>query len=773
MHGLHFIQDLAVVLVVAGVVGWLCQRIGLSVVVGFLVAGIVAGPKSLPFTLVREAASIETLAQVGLVFLMFSIGLGLSLRKMRRLGPGLMLATFCGAIAMYYLSRLLGAALGWSSTESLFLAGMLMVSSSAIIGKILHETGTNHERSGQLAMGISVLEDVVAVVMLTLLNSLVKIGTGTGAALGTTLLQLGAFVVLAGILGLLLVPWLLRRMSISADEELQTIGLAALLFGMAVVAQQAGYSIALGAFLLGTIVAETSHRHQVERTFEGMRDVFSAVFFVAIGMQIDLQELWNAAGLVVAVAAFTLIARPLAVTCGLTLIGTPVKDALRTGLTGTPIGEFSFIIAQIGVTAAVVPARFYPMAVGVSLLTTLLAPLLTRRSEKIADALIARQPRWLADWVRAYHGWLESLQQRRKRNILWQLSRKRLIQVSVGVLLVTGMIVFSVQLFALAESRVGRDWLFPHGLEIVFWSALVLITLAPLVAIWRNISAMSMLYAEVSTKGREHAKRLRPAIETGLKTAAAIGMFFWLANILPIEDANKFRWLLLTTTVFAVGALLVLRRKLIYWHSEMEVELLSVIETGDNKMTSTTAPWLQPHGEWNLHMIDCTLPDLADCQGKTIADLGLRKRFGCSVVGIERQGYMIPLPPPDAVLYPRDKVLLLGTPEQVKAGKVFLGVVSGTHGSDSLFEEVRMEAVKIPHWSRAAGHTLAELSPAQNHSVQIAGVNRNGLRILNPSAQEMLRAGDEVLALGAPVHIAAFKDWIREREDDTLDVKAD
>lgn len=772
MHGLHFIQDLAVVLLVAGVVGWVCQRIGLSVIVGFLVAGIVAGPKSSPFTLVGDAGSIETLAQVGLVFLMFSIGLGLSLRKMRRLGPGLMLATFGGAIVMYYLSRLLGASLGWTSTQSLFLAGMLMVSSSAIIGKILHETGMNHERSGQLVMGIAVLEDVVAVVMLTLLNSLVQFGAGGGANLGVTLLQLGAFVVLTGILGLLLVPWLLKRLSISADEELQTLGLAALLFGIAVVAEQAGYSLALGAFLLGTIVAETSHRHQVERTFEGMRDVFSAVFFVAIGMQIDARELWNSAGLIVGVAAFTLVARPVALTTGLTLIGTPLKDALRTGLTGTPIGEFSFIIAQLGVAAAVVPPRFYPMAVGVSLLTTLVAPWLTRRSEKIADGLIARQPAWHLAWVEAYHGWLDSMHARRARNLLWQLSRKRLIQLSVGGLFVTGVVVFSEQFFSMAEDLVGRGKFFPHDLEIIFSVTLVVLVLAPLVAIWRNISAMAMLYAEVSTKGHPQAKRLRPLLETGLKVLAGGGMFMWLAGIQPAEGLGKN--ILLFSAVVAVVALLVLRRKLIYWHSEMEVELMSVIETGDTKMTATTAPWLQPHGEWNLHMIDCTLPDLADCQGKKISELGLRTRFGCSVVGIERQGFMIPLPPADAVFYPRDKILLLGTSEQVKAGKAFLGAVSGATAADSLFEEVRMEAVKVPAWSRAAGRTLAELSPAQNHGVQIAGVNRRGLRILNPRAQETLYGGDEVLALGAPVHIAAFKTWVRERGDEPVeDLQAD
>jgi len=275
----------------------------------------------------------------------------------------------------------------------------------------------------------------------------------------------------------------------------------------------------------------------------------------------------------------------------------------------------------------------------------------------------------------------------------------------------------------------------------------------------------------VSTKGHPHASRLRPFVETVLKIGAGAGMFVWLASIVPVEGTAK--WLLLLSGVVAVSALVVLRRKLIYWHSELEVELLSVIETDSHKMTATTAPWLQPHGEWNLHMIDCTLPDLADCQGKTIAELALRSRFGCSVVGIERQGFMIPLPAPAAVLYPRDKVLLLGTSEQVNAGKTFLGGVSGAPAADSLFEEVRMEALPVPGWSRAAGRTLVQLSPARNHGVQIAGVRRGGVRILNPSAEERLHAGDEVLALGAPAHLAEFKVWLRERVDETGDVKAD
>jgi K+:H+ antiporter len=763
MHGILFIQDLAVILVVAGAVGWLCQRIGLSIVVGFLAAGILVGPGMPDIALVSDVGRIETLAQVGLVFLMFSIGLRLSLRKLRRLGLPLLAAVFCGAAAMYYLSRLLAASLGWSSTEGLFLAGMLMISSSSIIGKILHETGLNHERAGQLALGVSVLEDVVAVVMLAILESVVQLG-GANAShasqVGVSLLHLGAFVAVIGIAGLIIVPWLLKRMSISMDEELQTLGLAALLFGLAILAQKAGYSLALGAFLLGIIVAETPHRHQVERTFEGMRDVFSAVFFVAIGMQIDVDQFIRTAGLIAGVAAFTLVARPLAVTAGLCVIGIPARDSIRAGLMTAPIGEFSFVIAQLGVGAAVVPSRFYPLVVGVSLVTTLVTPFVARGSGGIATAVLSRQPGWLSDWLHYYQDWLERFMRQRKRSRLWQLSRKRLAQVGIEMLFVSGVLVFSREIYSAVQDWLGNDWMFPDGAQVAFWILLAFAVVTPMVAIWRNCSALALLFAQVSTAHHPRGRQLAPVVEAGLKVVAAGVLTVWLIAIVPAEDTA--RWLLFASALVAVVAVFLLRRRLIYWHSALEVEIKNMLQTSETKMTSTTAPWLGRHPDWDLHMVDCTLPDLADCQGRTIAELDLRARFGCSVVGIERQGFMIPLPPPDSVFYPRDKVLLMGTMEQVRAGREFLGGVSGTPETDSLFEEVRMDAVGVPEWSRARGRTLGEINPAKEHGVQIAGIHRGGGRILNPGAQEVLREGDELLVLGTPLQIREFRGWLAE-----------
>ena len=758
MHGIDFIKDLAVVMLVAGLVGWACHRAGLSVVVGYLLAGVVIGPHTPPFSLVQDIPRIETLAQVGLVFLMFSIGMGLSLRKLRRLGLSLVLATFTGAILVYNLTRVLGAALNWSSLDTIFLAAMLMVSSSAIISKVLRESGVTHEKSGQLAMGVSVLEDVVAIVMLTILNSLIQIG-GDKASVSGTLGLLGAFIALAGIGGLLVVPWLLKKMSLSAGEELPTIVVAGLLFIMAFLADRAGFSLALGAFLLGAIVAETPHRTQVGRAFEGMRDVFSAVFFVSIGMLIDLHALAHSWALILGLTAFVLVVRPLAVTTGMLLIGGSTKESLRVGLSVTPLGEFSFIIAQLGVTAGAVPARFQALAVGVSLLTTLAGPLLIRRSERISGWIAARQPRWLADGEEYYHRWLERMSQRERQSILWQLSKRRFIQIGVEILLVTGLCVFSEQMSGLVRDYLPADRAFPRGAELVFWGGLVLVALAPLVAIWRNLSALALLFAQVSTTGHPNAAKLAPMIETGLKAGAGLLLLLWLGAILPLSGTA--RWLPVGAMLVVAAVFFGLRRRLVYWHSLLEVELQEMLTQGDQKFTGTTAPWMAPHGDWNLALTDCVLPDLADCRGRTLGELGLRTRFGCTVAGVERQGVMAGNPTGDMILYPRDKVLLLGTPEQVAAGKEFLQAASGAPVVSN-FDEVRMESVELPPGCGLHGQSLADLALGRAYGLQVAGINRGGRRILNPGAEQKLFTGDNVLVLGSPDQISAFKASLRK-----------
>ncbi|RXK56207.1 sodium:proton exchanger [Oleiharenicola lentus] len=758
MQGIDFIKDLAVVMLVAGLVGWACHRAGLSVIVGFLAAGMVIGPFTPPFSLVTDIGRIETLAQVGLVFLMFSIGMKLSLRKLRRLGLSLLVATAVTALIVYNLSRLGSPLLGFSGESAVFFGALLIVSSSAIISKVLQETGLTHEKAGQMAMGITVLEDVVAVISLALLNSVVLLGGMGEARVGQTLGLLSAFVALAGVIGLLLVPWLLRRLGESASEELQTLMVAGLMLGLALTAQKAGYSLAMGAFILGSIIAETPQRAQIDRVFEGARDMFSAVFFVSIGMQIDVRLLGQSWLLVLGASVLAMVARPLGGTVAMLVTGVQLKDAVRVGLMITPIGEFSFIIAQLGVTAGVVPASFGAVAVGLSLLTAIAAPVLTRRSGVISDWVAARQPVWLESWLGYYGRLLERFQQIQKRSVLWQLSRKRVIQITLEMLLVTGLFVFSDQMFSLVRDYLPVHSRYPSGATVLFWSVLVLVALAPLVAIWRNLSALSLLYAQVSTQGHAKAAKLAPVVETGLKIGAGLLLVLWLNAILPISGAA--RWLPAAVLVVVLVGLYFLRSRLIYWHSMLEVELQERLTQGDHKFTGTTAPWMAPHGEWKLALTDCMLPDLADSRGRSLGELALRTKFGCTVAGVERQGVMVGNPTGDMILYPRDKVLLLGTAEQVAAGKEYLQRASGAPVTSN-FDEVRMESLEIPVESRLHGRTLAEVALGKAYGLQVAGINRAGHRILNPRGDEKLCVGDSLLVLGSPDQIATFKESLR------------
>ncbi len=759
MQGIDFIQDLAVVMLVAGLVGWLCQRIGLSVVVGYLLAGILVGPFTPPFSLVTSVPRIDLMAQVGLVFLMFSIGMRLSLRKLRRLGPGLIVGTFVGALVVYIIARAVGAALGWPMVATVFLGATLMVSSSAIIAKVLQEIGGTHEKTSQLAMGVTVLEDIVAVVMLAVLNSLIATGGGSGGGMGDLIGLLGAFVTLAGVAGLLAVPWLLKKLSVTAGDELMTIITAGLLFMLAMLAQKAGFSLALGAFLLGAIVAETPQRTQVDRAFEGMRDVFSAVFFVAIGMMIDVRSAAHLWWMVLLFSVVAIAGRTVAVALGMMVTGARTRDAVTVGASVTPLGEFSFVIAQLGIAAGVVAQDFQAVVVGVALVTALTAPLLTRRARGLGDWAEERAPRWFENWLSYYHGWLDRMQARQKKNLLWQLSRKRVIQIVIEVLVVTGLLVFSDSLLVALTPFIPGEQLFPDAPRVVFWSVLAVLVIAPLIAIWRNVSALAMLLAEVSTAGAANAVKLSPMVETGVKVVAGVVMYVWLSAIIPVGLMG--RWAPLVVLLLAVGVVLFARRKLIYWHSVLETELQDRLVQNDQKFTGTAAPWLAQHSEWQLGLSECVLPDQADVRGKTLGELALRSRFGCTVAGVERQGVMVGNPTPATALFPRDKILLLGDAKQTAACKEFLGHVSGT-APESSFDEVRMEMVEVPVDSGVAGRSLADLAPTKQVGVQVAGIHRGGLRILNPSGDEKLLPRDDVLVLGTPEQIRAFKAWVRE-----------
>jgi len=755
--GIDFIQDLAVVMLIAGAAGWLFQKAGLSVIVGYLVAGMMIGPFS-PLQLVEQSQNIQILSQVGLIFLMFSIGLGLSLRRLRRLGGSVLAATVLASLLVFNGWRLLGLALGWTEAESLFLAGMFTVSSSAIIGKTLQELGITHQKSGQLALGVTVLEDMVAIVVLTVLISYAGMGGVEEAPVLRTLGLFGAFVIFLGVTGLLLVPRFLRLVDRSATAESQTLLVAAMLFLVALLAYQAGYSLALGAFLLGAIVAETPQKGQVERTFEGLRHLFATVFFVSIGMLIDFQMLFDQWVVILFISLVAILGRAVACGIALLLIGNSTGDSVRAGVALTPVGEFSFIIAQAGIGALVLGPEFYPLAVGVSLLTTLACPILIRYSDRIAEAVESREPESVRAAFAFYRKWLARLNSAGQQSLFWRLSRKRLIQIGVGVFFITGLLILAGPVYTVLVRWVGENMLFPHGTGVLFWAVLGLVVLVPLVAVWRNISALAMIYAEMTTRGRERGSAVQVFVENGLKAGGGLALFLWSWSFLPLGAAAPV--ILGAVLILVLIMLLFFRRKLVLIHSRFEVEIEEVLAASARAGTKPVPTWLSRHRGWDLDVKEFELPASAACSGRRVDELELRNKTGCSIVAIDRQGHFIGNPGPQTRLFPRDRLLLLGNMEEIAAARRLLGEVSEP-GQEGL-EDVRLERVVVPVGSPRLDRTLAELNISGDTGVQVAGIRRNGNGgpQMNPGGGEILFPEDELLVLGTAEQVRRFTRWL-------------
>lgn len=754
MTGIQFIQDLAIVMLVAGLAGWLFQRIGLSVVVGYLTAGMMIGPKSNLMPLIQGTENIQILSQVGLVFVMFSIGMGLSMRRLRRLGLSILIAAAVGGLLVFNITRLLAVAFGAGETQSLFLAAMLVVSSSAIIGKALSDLGATHRKSAQLALGMTALEDIVAIVALTFLISSIGVGGETTPTMRTFGL-FGAFVIFLGVTGLLLVPRWLRYLSLKATGELQTLLVSSMLFLLALLAHRAGYSLALGAFLLGAIVAETPQRGEVERSFEGLRHLFSTVFFVSIGMMIDVRGLFAILPWILLVSVLTIVGRAAATSFSLVLIGNETRESVRAGLALTPLGEFSFIIAQTGIAASVLPTEYYPLAVGISVITSLFCPVLVRHSTSISEFIHKLEPKVVSNGIAFYHRWLARLGTIGKESIFWRLSRRRFVQIGVGVLFVTGLLILANPLYSRILRAVGQHFGFQYGTAILFWGATAVIILIPLLAVWRNIGALAMLYAQMTSRGREKETIAPFLIENGIKLVSGLVLFLWLSGFVPLGATGV--WGLLLVVALVLLVLLFFRRRIIRIHSQFEVELEELLGT-NKSATKSLPPWLNRHRDWDLNVSDFELPALAECAGKKIGDIALRSTFGCSIIAIDRQGFFIGNPNPETVLFPHDRLLLLGRDEPMAKARSFL---AQTRDGETLgLDEVQMETVTVPEGSPRLNQTLAELDIARQTGVQVAAIKRLSEPRVDPGPNVRLKAGDELLVAGTPDQVRDFLRWL-------------
>lgn len=678
MGSVSFLQDLAVVLLASGLVTLLFHRANQPRVVGYILAGLLIGPHTPPFSFVSDETTIHAMADLGVVFLMFSLGLEFNFKRIRGVGLTALVTAILDVSVMVCLGYKLGRWMGWSPTESLFLGGIVCDSSTTILMKILQDLKKENDKSASLAIGISVVEDVLAVGMMALLTGVSVSGAMQPAVVAGRLWTLGIFLVVVIVFGLMLVPRLLNYLARFDNDELLVVTGGGLCFGVALAAVKLQLSMALGAVLVGMLASEARVQQRLALLVAPLRSIFSAVFFVSVGLMLDLGVLRDQWLPVLLVTGLVLAGKFVMNTAGAILTGESVGTSLRVGAGMAQTGEFAFIIAALGVTLHATGTQVYQVGVAVAVLTIVISPYLIRWMDARAEAVAARsaESRWLSG-LQLYSQWVERIREARQPSAVRQVIRRSVFMMVINVLLIAailGTAAFAAQSSAEAvPAALRRPGLYPA----LLWLCAMVVSLPLYLVTLRKFNALGMVLAEVglpATVTAPWARHVRAfiahAVTLGGAGALAVLTVLVSAGMLP---ARVMLVLLLTV----IGAITIWGRpRFLKLYTRAQTALLGALRADNGEAPASPGPSALANGtlgQLQLETVDIGAGTVA--VGQTLRDLHLRAQAGVSVVGVERGGQQMVNPDPGMPLQPGDRLVMLGSLEQVRAAETLL---SGT-----------------------------------------------------------------------------------------------
>lgn len=579
MHAAEFIQDLAVIMLIAGVVTVVFHRLKQPVVLGYIVAGIIIGPYTPPVQLVQDRHTVQILAELGVVFLMFSLGLEFSLKKLSKVGATAFVAALAEIGLMIWIGYEIGRFFGWSNMDALFLGAMLAISSTTIIIKALDELGMKQERFAQLIFGILIVEDILAIGIIALLSSVALSGEIDAADVFSTVGKLSLFMIVSLVLGLLMVPRLLSYVARSQSNEMLLITVLGLCFGFCLLVLKLEYSVALGAFMIGAIMAEARQLHTIERLIEPVRDMFSAIFFVTIGLLFNPAVVVEYALPIAMITLAVVIGKVLTCSLGAFVAGNDGRTSMRVGMGLAQIGEFSFIIATLGLTLKVTSEFLYPIIVAVSAITTLLTPYLIRLADPVSASLAGSVPRPVAGALGRYALWLQSLHPNDERALLASIVFRISLQVLVNCALVAAAFLAGAYLMGVVEADL-TFWITDEEIrKAVAWGGALAVSLPFLIATYRKLKALSLLLGELGQlpedTGKPPGVMKRAIIE--LIPLASIALILFMVGTLTASILPAPRWLLVVLAA-AAGISMLLWRFFVRLHSRLQIALVETLE---------------------------------------------------------------------------------------------------------------------------------------------------------------------------------------------------
>jgi len=734
------IQDLALMLVVAGIVTLIFKRLKQPLVLGYIVAGFLVSPH-MPYTAsVADAEHIHLWADIGVMFLLFSLGLDFSFKKILKMGASPIISTITIIFCMSTLGIMVGALFGWPQMDCIFLGGMLAMSSTTIIYKAFDDLGLRQQQFAGLVMSVLILEDILAIVMMVMLSAIASGNNPDGGQMLGSIAKIGFFLVLWLVVGIFAIPIFLRRVRKLINDEVLLIVALGMCCAMAVISTKVGFSSAFGAFIMGSILAETIEAEHIEKLVEPVKNLFGAVFFVSVGMLVDPQILKDYAPSIIALVLTILIGQSVFGSLSFMLGGESLKSAMRCGFSMAQIGEFSFIIASLGLSLGVISDFLYPVVVAVSVITTFLTPYMIR----LANPAYSYMEKRLPSRVIKMMNHLSMMHPNTTETNKWKkmLTQMTINTVVYSILSSATIVVMFTFVKPFMSSLLPREDLQLYANAIT--GLLTILFISPFL---RAMVMKKNRSPEFRALWDESNRNRLPLLFTILvRVVIAVAFVFYICNHL-----TRFSSAIMITIGFVAVLMMIFSRGI--KSRSIQLERLFIMNLRSRDIEAEVHGKKRPLYEGRLldrdiHIADFSVPMDSKWMGHTLRQLDLGRKYGVHVSSILRANYRLNIPDGNYIIFPGDKLQVIGSDDQL--AKLGQAITQEVLGEDPNLEkrEMKLRQLIIGTDSPFIGKTLEESGIRDQYSCMVVGLEE-GKENLSPfSPKRHFQEGDIIWVVG-------------------------
>lgn len=739
----ELVQDLALILVVAGFVTLLFKKLKQPLVLGYIVAGFLVSPHMSYTMSVVDQGDIQTWADIGVIFLLFSLGLDFSIKKILKMGASPIIAACTIIFSMMVLGIIVGHSFGWKEMDCIFLGGMVAMSSTTIIYKAFSDMGLTQQGFASTVMSVLILEDILAIVMMVMLSTVASGNSPDGVQLLGSIMKIGFFLVLWFVVGLFAIPLFLRSVRKILNSETLLIVSLGFCCLMAVISTQVGFSAAFGAFVMGSILAETVEADKIIRLVDPVKNLFGAIFFVSVGMLVKPDVIVQYAIPILLLVITILVGQALFGTLGYLLGGQTLKNAMRCGFSMAQVGEFAFIIATLGKSLGVISEFLYPVVVAVSVITTFLTPYMIRAAEPCYNVLVKHLPK---RWVRRLtHIQTNNAGESASTNNLWKVLMKKMIFNTLIYGILSAAVIAIMFSAALPICRnLSIKWTGSHWIGNAVCGFLTILFIAPFLRSIVMKQNHSEAFKALWTDRRINRLPLTATILA--RVLIALSFIFYICNYL-----TRFKNALMIAVAVGLLILMLLSRWLKRRSITLERLFIQNLRSRDieAQKQGKKKPLFANHLiDRDIHIANLELPDDSLWAGKTLYSLKLRNRFGVHISSILRGSKHINIPNGGTILFPGDKLQAIGNDEQLtKLSKAMKAELQPTI-TDIEKHEMKLRSFTISKTSPFIGKTLKDSGIRDEYNCMVVGVDegQKNLTLITPS--RCLQAGDVLWVVG-------------------------